>query len=132
MDRQATATPTPYVPPTIAVIPTVSGGTGGTGLNATGNYTGFWGPLANGLQGMGVLPSELGIILATLLIFIGFCVGGWSGAAYSPGAPFNGIGSVAGGVFGFVLSCAFGFIPIVWVIAIVMIGIFLFIFFPRG
>jgi hypothetical protein len=125
--RLATATPTPYVPPTMPVIPTVTG-TPGSG----GNYTGFWGPLANGLEGMGVLPSELGIILAALLVFIGFCVGGWSGAAYSPGAAFNGVGSIAGGVFGFVLSCAFGFIPIVWVIAIVMIGIFLFIFFPRG
>lgn len=78
---------------------------------------------------MGALPSEIGLLMAGLLIFIGFIIGGWSGAAYAPGAPFNGIGSMVGGVLGFILSCAFGFIPFVWIAAIVIIGIFVLIFF---
>ena len=127
MVRLATATPTPYIPPTQPIIPTVSG-TPGPG----GNYTGFWGPLANGLESAGVLPSEMGIVMAALLIFMGVCIGGWSGSAYDPGAPFSGLGSVVGAATAFVLSCAFGFIPLVWVISIVMIGVFVFIFFPKG
>ncbi len=127
LTRLATATPTPYIPPTLPIIPTVSG-TPGPG----GNYTGFWGPLANGLESAGVLPSYIGITLTALFVFFGFCVGGWSGSAYSPGAPFNGMGSIAGGAFGFLISCAFGFIPLSYVIAIIMIGVFLFIFFPKG
>jgi hypothetical protein len=106
---------TPSGTATPVIVPT------GTGANA-GNYTGFWGPIANGFKAAGAQPTEIGILLATLLIFAGFCVGGWSGRAYDPGAAFNGSGSLVGGIFGTVLSVAFGFIPLVWIIVLVALG----------
>lgn len=133
-DQLTTVSLSPYTATTIptatktAVIPTATA----TGTIPGGNYTGFWGPLAEGLTGMGAEPEELGILLAAMFIFVGFCIGGWSGSAYSPGAPFNPMGSMAGGVFGFVLATAFGFIPIVWVIAMIFIGIFVVLVLNRG
>ena len=93
------------------------------------NYTGFWGPLVNALSEMGALPTEIGLLLAGLLVLIGFIIGGWSGRAYDPGAPFNGIGSIAGGILGFLFACAFGFIPLVYIIVLVFVAIFALIFF---
>jgi hypothetical protein len=108
---------TPY-PTTIPVTPV--------------QYTGFWGPLADALSAMGALPTTIGLLLAALLIFIGFCIGGWSGAAYAPGAPFNPMASLVGGVFGFVLSVAFGFIPLLYIIAVIFMGVFVLIFYSRA
>jgi len=117
--------PTATIPPTLTTTPTI------IPTNPAGNYTGFWGPLANAAQAMGATADLVPLLLAALLIFIGFCVGGWSGAAYSPSSAFNMSTSMAGGVFGFVLSCMFGFISIVWIVSIAVIGIFIFIFFSR-
>jgi hypothetical protein len=86
-------------------------------------YNGFWAPLANGLSQAGAMPTEIGVLLAAILVFVGYCIGGWSGAPYG-GAGFNHQGSIGGAVVGFVLSCAFSFIPLVWVIVILFIGIF--------
>lgn len=113
---------------TTAIIPTVSG----TLPSGRTDYSGFWGPLAEGLEGAGADASELGILLAAFLVFIGFCIGGWSGSAFDPGAPFNGMGSLAGGIFGFVLSVAFGFIPLLWLVSIILISAFVFVFFKKS
>jgi hypothetical protein len=120
---------TPTTGPTVptGVIPT-----GTTSPILTGNYTGFWGPVGNWFGAMGAAPSEMGILLTCILIFIGFAVGGWSAAPYQAGAPFNAPASMGGAVIGFVAACAFGFIPLVWVVSIVVIGVFWFMFFGRG
>lgn len=89
-------------------------------------YNGFWAPIANGLSTGGAHPDEIGLLLMGIFVFAGFCIGGWSAAPYMSGAPFNQPAAIGGGAFGFVLSCAFGFVPIVWVIIIVFVGIFLF------
>jgi len=129
-----TATPggVTFTPTLTYVIPTVTPTGSATTLPGGGyGYSGFWGPIAEGLGGAGAEPGEMGILLASILIFAGFCIGGWSGAAYDPGAPFNGMGAISGGILGFVLSVAFGFIPIIWLVAIILISVFIYIFFRR-
>jgi hypothetical protein len=86
-------------------------------------YTGFWAPLANWFSVMGADVSTIGLLLAGLFIFCGFCVGGWSNAAFG-NLTFNGPGSLVGGIFGFLLSVAFGFIPLVYLFGVIFIGIF--------
>lgn len=115
-------TPTPIITVPTSATPSTTATPVIVPTNAGGNYTGFWGPMANGFKGAGADASEIGILLACMLIFIGFVIGGWSGRAYDPYAAFNGSGSLVGGVFGFVLAVAFNFIPIVWVIVIVGLG----------
>lgn len=123
-----TAAPTGVIP-TKTVVTTVTGNATPIPTVSPRQYTGFWGPIAQALDTMGAQPLEIGLLLAALLIFVGFVIGGWSNAPFTPTPIFNVQASVAGGIFGFVLSCAFGFIPLVWVVAIIFIGIFAFIFF---
>lgn len=119
-----TVTPT-YTGPFITVTPTITGNT--TPLPTTTappQYTGFWGPFANLFSAMGAGLSTIGLLLAGLLILIGFIVGGWSQAPYQPVSGFNVQASLVGGVFGFLASCAFGFIPLVYLFGVIFIGIF--------
>jgi hypothetical protein len=109
-------------------IPTIAGG----GTGTTGNYTGFWGPIANGLETMGAAGPDMGILLTAFLVFVGFIVGGFGPGAINPGAPFNGGIGMVGGVFGFILSVGFGFISIVYVVAAILCGAFIMIFFRSG
>jgi hypothetical protein len=123
-----TTAPTGVIP-TKTVVTTVTGNTTPIPTVSPREYTGFWGPIAQLLDAMGAQPTEIGILLAALLVFVGFVVGGWASAPFTTSPSFSPQASVTGGIFGFVLSCAFGFIPLVWVVAIIFIGIFAFVFF---
>jgi hypothetical protein len=120
--------PTPTSSKT-GVIPTRTVITGNATPVATTpppSYTGFWGPLANWFGAMGADPTTIGLLLAALFIFCGFVVGGFGGASFgTPG--FNAGVAVIGGVFGFLLSVAFGFIPLVYLFGIVFLVAFYFI-----
>lgn len=117
--------------PTITISPSGTG-TGVPVTTTPPNYTGFWSPILNALTAMGASAGTLGLLLAGILIFIGFVIGGWSAAPYGTNTPFNTQASLVGGILGFIASCAFGFIPLVYVIAVIFIGVFAFIFLRNG
>jgi hypothetical protein len=130
-----------YLTTATTTVSTTKTGVIATKTTVTGNvtvvtttpvqYTGFWGPIADWFSAMGAEPSAIGIILAAIFVFVGACVGGWSAAPYQMGAPFNPQASMIGGVLGFILSVAFGFIPFVYIVAVFIIGLFWFILFGR-
>jgi PKD repeat protein len=80
-----------------------------------GNYTGFWGNAEQTLATLGATPTELGILMACLLVICGVVIGG---------AAAGMIGAEVGGCVAFVMACAFGFISFYWIAAIVLILIF--------
>ena len=131
--NMAPITPTP-TPTRTGVIPTRTVITGNvTPIPTTTplQYNGFWAPIADAFSTMGALPTEIGMLLAFLFIFCGVVVGGWASAPYGASA-FNNGGAVIGGIFGFILSVAFGFVPFVYVVAAIMIIVVGLIMFSRG
>lgn len=118
-----TVNPTPstttYVTtlPTPSYIPTTS---------ANGTYSGAFGGLETALSGWGVIPSQMGAVLAAILIVLGFILGGFVSAP-----AFNPMTGLAGASLGFIFAIAFGFLGFIYIIAIILIAAFLGIFFLR-
>jgi hypothetical protein len=106
----------------VPTVPPITPGVNGT-------YTGFWGAGFNMFAAMGASPGELGILMAAIFVVMGFIIGGAGAGTINPGAPFSVGGAEAGAAVGFILSCAFGFIGLVWVIVLILIGVFVMIFF---
>jgi hypothetical protein len=102
LSRQLTATPTPWVKPTLTTQPVI------TRNQTTGNYTGFWSPFYNGLTGMGASNGELGLLMTMFLVIFGLI----GGAIVSHG---NGRVASACGSAGFIFACGFQWIPL-WLI----------------
>jgi hypothetical protein len=116
LNRAVAPTPTVTIPtaiptglPTTSTIP-------GPGLG--GNYTGFWGPMYSMWSAMGADALTMQLLMAAFFVFCGVVVGGFGMGTIIPGSPFSGTGAEAGGVFAFVLACAFGFISVLWIIVI--------------
>jgi len=115
--------------PTATPIPTVTATTTIPGYSSsTGNYTGFFAPIENGIASAGALPSEMGLLMAALFIFVGACLGGLRG----DGSGIHPVGAGIGGAIGFVLACAFGLISFIWVAAFVFVAVAIAILFGRG
>ena len=117
----ATSTITPIPTVTITNIPTTS--------STTGGYTGFWGPFYDFFSAMGAVPSQLNLMMAGLFIFAGVVCGGFGAGTIFPGA--NGLnvnGTLVGGVMGFMAATVFGFINVLYLIVLVIFGIFLYFF----
>jgi hypothetical protein len=109
MNRATAPTPTVTVPTAVpSGVPTMVGG----------NYTGFWAPMYNMFGAMGADALTLQLLMACFFVFCGVVVGGFGMGTIIPGAPFSGTGAEAGGVFAFVLACAFGFISLLWLVVI--------------
>ncbi len=109
MHRALAPTPTVTVPTAVpSNVPTMVGG----------NYTGFWGPFYNMFGAMGANALTTQLLMACFFVFCGVVVGGFGMGTIIPGAPFSSTGGEAGGVFAFVLACAFGFISILWIVVI--------------
>jgi hypothetical protein len=102
LSRQLTATPTPWIKPTLTTQPAI------TRNQTTGNYTGFWSPFYNGLTGMGASNGELGLLMTMFLVIFGLI----GGAIVSHG---NGRVASACGSAGFIFACGFSWIPL-WLI----------------
>ena len=104
--------------PTVTVPTVVPSGVPTTSAIPGVGYTGFWGPFYNmfGAMGAGALTTQL--LMACFFVFCGVVVGGFGMGTIIPGAPFSSTGGEAGGVFAFVLACAFGFISILWIVVI--------------
>lgn len=105
LDRQTSATPTPYIPPTLTPTPLITQIPG-----SPGNYTGFWAPFYKGLNGMGADDGELGVIMTACFAVFGLIGGGFA-TGYNPR------GASAGASLGFILACAFKFIN-VWLVIV--------------
>lgn len=88
--------------------------------SANGTYTGFWGPWYKGLHTMGADNSELPILMAGLITMIFLIIG----AAITR----DHVGAIAGALIGFLLSIAFGFIGLVYIIVLIVAGIFIVLF----
>ncbi len=117
----STSTITPIPTVTITNIPTTS--------STTGGYTGFWGPFYDFFSAMGAVPSQLNLMMAGLFIFAGVVCGGFGAGTIFPGA--NGLnvsGALVGGVMGFMAATVFGFINVLYLIVLVIFGIFLYFF----
>jgi len=113
LHRAVAPTPTVTVPTAIpSGIPTTSP------VGPAGNYTGFWAPFYNMFGAMGADAFTMQLLMACFFVFCGVVVGGFGMGTIIPGAPFSGTGAEAGGVFAFVLACAFGFINVLWIIVI--------------
>jgi hypothetical protein len=117
----AVVVPTPT--PTVTATTTIPGYS-----PSTGNYTGFFAPIENGIASAGALPSEMGLLMASLFIFVGACIGGLRG----DGSGIHPVGAGIGGAIGFVLACAFGLISFIWVAAFVFVALAIAILFGRG
>ncbi len=119
-----TPSTTTYVTPTATIsnIPTTSP------TGPAGTYTGFWGPLYNLFSAMGATPATLNLLLAGLLIFIGVIVGAFGPGAISYGAGASVSGALVGGVFGFLMAAMFGFINPVFILLVVIFGVFIYFF----
>jgi hypothetical protein len=133
-------TTTVYLTTSTTTVVTTKTGVIATKVTVTGNatavpttspptYTGFFGPIADWFSAMGADTTVIGLLLAALFVFGGACVGGWSASPYQAGAPFNLSASLIGGIFGFILSVAFGFIPLVYIVAVIFMGVFWIILF---
>lgn len=116
-----TATTVPYPTVTISVIPTT--------IPGETNYGGFWGPFYNAFTAMGANSNELTLLMASVLTamcaLFGLCAPGF----INPSIGFSATGGFIGGVIGFLFSAAFGFVSIIYLVIIAIIGIFLYLFF---
>ena len=129
LSLSTTATPTPVATTPLPIHTVTTAPTLSVPTTANGTYTGFWGPGFNMFAAMGASASELGILMAALFVAFGFIIGGAGAGTIIPGSPFSVGGAEAGAAVGFVLACAFGFIGIIWVIVIVLIGVFVMVIF---
>jgi hypothetical protein len=113
LNRATAPTPTVTVPTAVpSGLPTTSP------VGPAGNYTGFWGPMYSMFGAMGADVLTMQLLMACFFVFCGVVVGGFGMGTIIPGAPFSGTGAEAGGVFAFVMACAFGFISILWIVVI--------------
>jgi len=115
LHRAVAPTPTVTVPTAIpSGIPTTSP------VGPAGNYTGFFGPIYSMWSAMGATALEMQLLMACFFVFCGVVVGGFGMGTIIPGAPFSATGGEAGGVFAFILACAFGFISVLWIIVVII------------
>jgi hypothetical protein len=126
----ATPTHTPTYTPTSTptnVPTTIPGG------NAT--YGGFWGPFYTGFSAMGANTLELNILVAAFIVAIcalmGFCAPTAAGQIFGS-TGYSPSGGLVGGVLGFLMATMFGFINPIFLVIIIIFGIFIYFFFGRG
>jgi hypothetical protein len=118
---QASATATPTIPVTVITMvsgfPTVTPSY--TPPGTTGAHTGFWGPFYNLFNAMGATDDTLGLIMAAFIIGAFMILGG-AASGWANGGTFNPMGMSAGGIFGMLLSIASGFIPLIYIIVLIL------------
>ena len=121
-----TPSTTTYVVPTATIsnIPTTST------TGPAGNYTGFWGPFYNLFSAMGAENTGLNLLLAALIVMIG-ALFGLCAPGFISGGGFSAPGGLIGGVFGFLMATMFGFINPLYLILLIIFGVFLYFFFGR-
>ncbi|MCK9593958.1 MAG: carboxypeptidase-like regulatory domain-containing protein, partial [Methanoregula sp.] len=130
MNRETAPTPTVTVPtatPTNipSTYPTSPGQTPTvTPTGVPGSYSGAFGGIENALAEWGVSPTEMGIVLAAILILLGFLLGGFVSAP-----AFNPMTGLAGATLGLLFAIAFGFLGIIYIIALILSAAFIAIFF---
>jgi len=136
MNREAAPTPTvtvPTVTPTNipSTIPTSPGATPTvTQTGIPGTYGGFWGPFYNLFSAMGAENTGLNLLLAALIVMIG-ALFGLCAPGFISGGGFSAPGGLIGGVFGFLMATMFGFINPLYLILLIIFGVFLYFFFGR-
>jgi PKD repeat protein len=96
-----------------------------TGVPTSGNVTctGFWSPFCTLWGSMGATTPELPLIMTAFLVIGGLMIGALITRLS--------VGAMAGAAIGFLLATAAGWISVIYIIAIILISVFVWIFFIK-
>jgi PKD repeat protein len=123
LSNSPSVTTVPTTPP-ITTVATITYPT----TSANGTYGGFFGPVYDLFSAMGAENREIGVLMAGIFVFAGFIVGGFGPGTIIPNSGFSMSAASAGGILGFTMACAFGFISIVWIVVVILLIVFWAIF----